>query len=467
MRALRLTDEERSVSRGAGQLPILACKKVELLMNIDKKAVTLFLEALRAAMKNESVNWMDSYPGRIWDGMFFLAEQNMVLPMVFDAVLKSTPMDILKKENPGYFAALQKKASGEVQAQIRRTGALMELYDFLGKSGFHPLIMKGIICRSVYPKPEYRLSSDEDILVPQERAEEAYKLMLDFGMYPVEGYDKITFEEVHVIPFEKEHFPLMVEVHRCPFNPESEVLASWNGFFNEVHDRVIETTVGTDWAGTGDPSAYDRVWTMNPEDQMLFLILHTFKHFLYGGTGVRHITDIILFADRYGSGINWSQIREKCRMVRAEQFLAAVFGIGKHFLEADELEKTIPDDLISDETTAKFLLDDMLDAGMPGHTSLGRVRSSTITLNAMTANAKGGGSTLSYIFLPLNSMKERYGYLEKLPFLLPVAWMQRILHYILHSGARSMTGNRVEDSIRIGHERIRLMEQLGVIREED
>ena len=30
-----------------------------------------------------------------------------------------------------------------------------------------PLVMKGIVCRSLYPKPDLRPSGDEDLLIPE------------------------------------------------------------------------------------------------------------------------------------------------------------------------------------------------------------------------------------------------------------------------------------------------------------
>ena len=40
-------------------------------------------------------------------------------------------------------------------------------------------------------------------------------------------------------------------------------------------------------------------------------------------------------------------------------------------------------------------------------------------------------SKLEIIFLPYEGMQEQYSYLEKFPFLLPVAWIQRIFRTIV------------------------------------
>lgn len=43
------------------------------------------------------------------------------------------------------------------------------------------LTVKGIICRELYPKPDYRISGDEDILVDKTQFEKAIKRFLSLG----------------------------------------------------------------------------------------------------------------------------------------------------------------------------------------------------------------------------------------------------------------------------------------------
>ena len=63
------------------------------------------------------------------------------------------------------------------------------------------------------------------------------------------------------------------------------------------------------------------------------------------------------------------------------------------------------------------------------------------------------------IFLPASSLKKRYPYLVKRPWLLPAAWLQRIWQYLKSRD----TSNTPGEALRIGHERISLMKSYGLL----
>ena len=62
---------------------------------------------------------------------------------------------------------------------------------------------------------------------------------------------------------------------------------------------------------------------------------------------------------------------------------------------------------------------------------------------------------------PGEYLERRYPYLKKRPYLLPVAWMQRIAHYA--SEKQSGTDNSASGSIKLGKERIELMKRYGIM----
>ena len=58
-------------------------------------------------------------------------------------------------------------------------------------------------------------------------------------------------------------------------------------------------------------------------------------------------------------------------------------------------------------------------------------------------------------------LERRYPYLKKRPYLLPVAWAQRIAHYA--SEKQSGADSSASGSIKLAKERIELMKQYGVM----
>ena len=71
------------------------------------------------------------------------------------------------------------------------------------------------------------------------------------------------------------------------------------------------------------------------------------------------------------------------------------------------------------------------------------------------------GSVLSTVFPKREYLDRRYPYLKKRPYLLPVAWVQRIAHYA--SEKQSNPDNSASGSIKLGKERIELMKRYGIM----
>ena len=108
------------------------------------------------------------------------------------------------------------------------------------------------------------------------------------------------------------------------------------------------------------------------------------------------------------------------------------------------------------------LLRDSLCGGVYGSNDLTRLHSSTVTLNAVSASRTGGRSGVLRSVLPKRAyLERRYPYLKKHPCLLPVAWLQRLIHYA--GEKRNGADNSASGSIKLAKERIELMKMYGII----
>ena len=106
---------------------------------------------------------------------------------------------------------------------------------------------------------------------------------------------------------------------------------------------------------------------------------------------------------------------------------------------------------------------DIFDSGVLGASSDSRLHSSSMTLHAAgKQKAAGKAAVLHSVFVPRSDLEGRYPYLRKYPFLLPAAWLQRVMHYLREQ--TSAAGHGAGESIRIGQERIRLLEAYGIIK---
>lgn len=408
-----------------------------------------FLDALKTSLEQRTVNWQEMRPQN-WIWLFQMAEAHHVLPMVYEAVYKCSAV---QSADPGTMAVAKQHLMRAVMIQMRKTVEFRQLLGGLQKAGVTPMVVKGIVCRSLYPNPDARVSSDEDVLIPKEQFALCHQAMLDFGMELSEP--DMDIEKAYEVPYGKKGSPLYIELHKNLFPPDSEAYGDFNRFFETAWERRI--TIQVD--GSDIP-------TMGHTDHLFYLICHAFKHFLHSGFGIRQVCDICLYANAYGSQIDWERVLENCREIRADLFAASMFAIGSKYLTFDPERACLPlswKELAVDE--AKMLAD-LLDAGVFGNGSMSRKHSSNITLSAVAAEKRGqkaGNGVLKSLFPSAKKLEGRYPYLKNKPYLLPIAWAQRIAKYSKET-ASADSGNNAAEAIQIGKDRVELLREYGIIR---
>ena len=401
-----------------------------------KRETELFLGALKAAMKNEYVDWNTEISREEWAAVLRLAEVHRVLPMVFQAVYTCPAAAGADRE---LMRLYRRKTMHSVALQTRKTTEFRPILEALREAGVEPLVVKGIVCRQLYPNPDYRFSSDEDVWIPPEQMEACHRVLSRYGMATP---DPASAD--YELPYTSKSGALYLEVHKSLFPPESDAYGDLNRFFAGARSRQI-------LAG-GVP-------TMDYTDHLLYLICHAFKHFLHSGFGIRQVCDMIVFANAYGREIDWIRILDACRQIRAEQFTAGIFRIGWKYLNFSVEDSRYPlqwQAIYVDETP---LLEDILQSGVYGSADQNRVHSSRITLDAFSAQKRGrrgSGGVLKSVFPPAKSLESRYPYLKEKPILLPVAWTDRLLRF--QKGPASGS-----DAVRIGSQRVELLKRYGVL----
>ena len=370
-----------------------------------------------------------------WPTIFTLANQQKLLPILFEAARK-TPA---AAENATLFAVTKQQVIGQVLHQTMRASEFADLYRKLRSAGLHPIVVKGQLCSRLYPLKDHRISADDDLYIPDAEFMTCHKQLLANGLTTGTPADELASADE--VSYTKNGSPLYIELHRHLFDSSEDAHDELNHFFADLNP--VET---------------DGFLAMPPHEHLLYLLLHAYKHFVRSGIGLRQFCDIGLWARAYHGEIDWQRLHEQCESVHAATFAAAAFRIARDYLGID-FDLPTP---WSDAVDAEPLLHDTLCGGVYGSNDLTRLHSSTVTLNAVKASRTGEkSSVLRTVFPKREYLERRYPYLKKHPYLLPVAWVQRIAHYA--SEKQSGADNSASGSIKLGKERIELMKRYGIM----
>ncbi len=403
----------------------------------------LFLEALKAALEDRQVCWDAEIGQNSLEQVLKLAQCHHVLPMIYEAI-HACPAAALMPEAMQHcrMATFQL-----VMEQTVKTQEFLELYSHLSQKGITPLVVKGIICRNLYPQPDCRHSGDEDVFCGEHQFPACHKELVRIGMEPCS-----STLDTYEVPYRREDGLLYIELHKTLFAQDSDIFSDCNRSFEHSFEHPAQVTV----QGV-------TVSTLCPSEHLLYLILHAYKHFLHSGFGIRQVCDMVLFANAYGSQIDWHYVQKKCKGLRAERFAAAIFAMGEKYLTFSPEKAHYPRAWRELKADPDPLLEDLLRGGIYGTADPNRVHSCGMTLNAVKADKKGrqGGNILRTVFPPIQLLQSRFPWLHRHPRLLPVAWLLRLAVYVKNVITR--TDSSAATVIRVGNQRVELLRQYDII----
>lgn len=418
-------------------------------MNKITSIQSQLLSILESFMHDKAYNLPEDFTDL--QQLFRLAQSHKLLPVVYEQIRTN---DLWKKEEYRNLSPIYKRAAvKEIMLQMQRTEGFLAVYEQLQAEGIKPLVVKGMICRNLYSKSDYRTSSDEDMLLPREYFKKCDEILLKNGF----TRELPEYMDVEELPYEIPYFNMQngtyIELHFSLFEEESGAYGHLNDEFCGVHEnRMSENIHGKE------------VWTMCPTEHLFYLICHSFKHFLHSGFGVRQVADMILMAEHYGEAIDWYAINEKLERLNMKMYWNALARIGVERLGFSLEKAAYPKTMYDEHVDYQALLMDLLDSGVYGDSSMERKHSSNMTLAAAAlGKANTTASIKASLFPSMDYMKGQYAWLKKYPCLLPIAYVMRIVRYLMK---RQKTSNETENganSVRIGIDRVELLKKYEII----
>lgn len=308
----------------------------------------------------------------------------------------------------------QKVAMGQMQQSF----AIRKLQKEAKKRNLTFVFFKGCILADLYPKYVLRASSDTDIFVYEGEKDATVQMLEELGYVWCEEGSK------SMVPvYYNKQLGHKIEMHFCLWEDyEGVQMRILEGFDLTNRDTLIPLNVCNGI----------EIMSMSHTNHLLYQIFHIVKHFAVEGIGLRYVTDVALFAERYLDEINWSDFWKKMKKLGYEKFTVTLFALGIRYFELDErvlCGRKLP----KEEEIAPILEDLVICGEIKEHKE-----ANWQILGIMTPYLEGeeAGSEnalhqkLSLLFPSASSISDHYAYAKKHPILLPIAWIHRIIGFI-------------------------------------
>ena len=325
------------------------------------------------------------------------------------------------------FLTDEKAKSAFANARIRalyRYSRLWHGYDLVcelfEKKGIPYLPLKGALLRHLYPKPEMRTSSDIDLLVPEDRLDEAVSLLISELGFEQKGK---TYHDVNL----RLGDAVNLELH---YNITED-------------DPVLDGMLSRAWE-FASPLA-DRYEMRFSDDYFAFhVISHAASHFMRGGCGTKVIMDLYLL--KHQPSFHADNIRALCEKCGLERFFDGLLALSEAWFGGE-----------AHTPLTQGMEDLILGGGAFG------------TVEGRTALATAKKSRIRYaferIFIPKRRLARIYPALLKYPYLLPWFHVKRWFRVIFKGRGKNAV-KELSDTAKMPKEKREalsaLLDQLGL-----
>jgi len=292
------------------------------------------------------------------------------------------------------YETAQKIYSRTVSQAVNRELQYQALSKMLAEGGIDHLAFKGIVVKDMYAVPQLRSFGDIDLAIRQADRQRCHKLMQKLG------YTATTdFEPVYTYQKEKE----MYEIHTSVMAVNITDRADYIGYFKNLWNYATEQA--------------PHIWAFTPEFHFVYLLTHIAKHIYSSGAGIRMYLDLAFYLKRFGDTLDWQWIQAELDKLKLTEFFhLAMDAVARWFA----VKPPIPIPEMEEDLFLQFETFTM-EGGVFGFE--GRLSGEQM-VRKQGERSKALRETL---FPHAKTIQARYTYLQKYPWLLPVAWVDRLV----------------------------------------
>ena len=316
-------------------------------------------------------------------------------------------------QEPQLAMQLKRVLYGTVSNNLNRCALFDRLSGQLTEAGIRHMPVKGYYLRQLYPIPEIRTFGDIDVLIHQEDREKADALMRRLG------YDVVqAWEPTYTYRKDAENY----EFHTNLMDGNLDNRADLCAYFAAAWDHA-QVDQGLRYAPT-------------LEFHLIYVICHLAKHLYHGGAGLRMYLDVALCLKKLDDRIDWAIVTAEFERLHLTGFFHTVMQASCSWFDV-QTRCPLPE---ADEALLERLLTYTLDADLFGH--LRDHAAIQIRNEKSQSKRKLLGRML---FPPAAQIENRYTFLHKRPWLLPVAWGARLVCNI------ALVPRRLQEMKKVSH----------------
>lgn len=406
--------------------------------SLQKEMIMLLDLAIRGKKFSDFNNNID------WNEIMNEAKEHEVSALIYSTIYGQNSLKGMDKEK---FDEWKRNTFFTGVGQISHYNQVGTLFEKFNEESIDVIVLKGLVVRELFPKPEFRTMGDADILVHEEDLDRVSKLLKDQGYELEECKDE---HGAHLAFVHKRYRP--IEVHWTLINDD---------YFNGT--KEFESGIWKNAIPININKA--KVLALSWEEQALHLCLHMAVHIVYGGFGLRQLCDLVLLLEHKAEEIDWNSFMTKAEECGAKVFVLAIFKCCEKLFQSKIPEAIVKSGQVDDELV-EDLIQNIFESGVFGRKSvIGVLGSDFAYSKGDRQNEKSVTKKyLDLVFPKVENMSDKYDYAKKNKVLTPIAWAHHLGAGVLNKDYSAK--NKMEfltKSVKVAKKKKELLEELDLL----
>lgn len=289
------------------------------------------------------------------------------------------------------------------------------IQEFFEKNNIWYMLLKGMVIRKYYPAPELREMADNDILFDNKYSKEVYEFMTARG-YKSDDYNKGYHDEYLKPP------AYNFEMHRQLVS--SKERPKWYEYYKDVKSILIkDTNENRETAANSESNNTSNQFYFSDNDFYVYFIVHTYKHFLNSGMGLRTVLDVYLYVSNLQEKLDFDYIEEQLKKLDAYDFEQTFRSIAFKMFD-ENLEDRKWWDLF--DVKEQEMLSYVLDAGTYGNLENSVAHKMGYTKGEKKKTSDKARYIFRRLFPSMDTIEEFFPFFYKHKWAIPFLYIYRI-----------------------------------------
>ncbi len=288
-----------------------------------------------------------------------------------------------------------------------RNNSLSEINQTLCDRGIAYFIVKGPEISRFYPIPELRTMGDIDLVIKSDDIDVVRKIFCnmefsetcDIGNEFIYRKNNLVVEVHDHLIYDKHEFSMYVFFNDC-----------WNHVYLEQNDHKIR---------------------LDKNFHFLFLIYHLREHFINSGVGIRQFMDIAVYID--SNSLDWNYITNISKRLGLWNFLSNCICLCCSWFNIPApIKVKAMEELFYEQSTQHIFSNGVF--GKNNEENVGNKIAKEIMRSKLPSKIVLGIDVVKKIFPSYHRLRylKQYSFLNRRPYLLPLAWIYRLYRCIKH-----------------------------------